>query len=113
MKTQKYVPSRGETLDLREEFVPYNTKALDSKFRITLGNRLIRLFSKKMAVDSFRIFVGKNGDILLRPTVSIPSNEMWAYANPKVREKLRRGLEEASSGKIEHVKNLDSFLKNL
>ena len=110
---KKYTLPGKETLDIHEEFKPYTTKQLDSKYRITIGNKLVKLFSKHMDIEAYRIFVGKNGDILLRPTVSVPSNEAWVYNNPEVITKIRKGLEESKAGKIERANDLDSFLKHL
>jgi len=106
---------RKETVDIHEEFIPYQTKPLDSKHRITLGNRLTKLLGKRMNAEAYQyqIFVGKNGDILLRPSVSIPSNEAWVYQNPKVIGKLRKGLQEAREGKTERVNDVESFLEKL
>lgn len=104
---------RKDTIDIHEEFMPYHTKPLDSKYRITLGNRLTKLIGRRMNVEAYQIFVGRNGDILLRPTVSIPSSEAWVYRNPEVSAKLRKGLEEAREGKTERVDDLDFFLEKL
>lgn len=105
--------SKKDTIDIHEEFIPYQTKPLDSKYRITLGGRLAKSLGKRMNVEAYQIFVGRNGDILLRPAVSIPSNEAWVYRNPEVVEKVRRGLLEAHEGKTERVDDLDSFLGKL
>ena len=106
-KTEKKV------LAIHEEFIPYHTKSLDSKHRITLGGKLTSALGKRMKVDAYMMFIGREGDILLRPTVSIPSNEAWAYRNPNVIGSVRKGLEEAREGKTERVDDLDSFLENL
>jgi len=105
--------AKKETVDIHEEFIPYQTKALDSKYRITLGNRLTRLLGKRMKTEAYQIFVGRNGDILLRPSVSIPSNEAWVYQNPEVIGKVRKGLQEAGESKTERVDDLESFLEKL
>ena len=107
MKAQK------QPITVREEFLPYHTKPLDSKFRITLGGKLTRTIGKRMNVESYQIFVGKNGDILLRPSVSVPSSEAWVYQNPAVINKVRKGLAEAKEGKTERADDLDAFLGNL
>ena len=114
MKTLKSrSKTKKETVDIHEEFIPYQTKSLDSKYRITLGGRLTKLLGKRMNAEAYQIFVGRNGDILLRPSVSIPSNEAWVYKNPEVIGKLRKGLQEAREGKLERVEDLDSFLEKL
>jgi len=105
--------ARKNVIDIHEEFIPYHIKFLDSKHRITLGDKLIKALGKRRNVDAYMMFIGKEGDILLRPTVSIPSNEAWIYRNPKVIEKVRKGLEEAREGETERVDDLDSFLENL
>ena len=113
----KPAPSRNKTkkktLLIQEEFIPYHMKALDSKNRITLGGKLKKLMDKRMIVEAYQIFVGKNGDILLRPTVSVPSREAWTYQNPEVIGRIRKGVEEARAGKTERVDDLESFLDTL
>ena len=99
---------------VNEEFLSLDTRPLDSKHRITLGGRLLKAISQKVRkVDSYQVLLGKNGDILLRPAVSIPASEAWIYENPKVIGKIRKGLAEAGQGKMEVVRDLDAFLGNL
>ena len=114
MKTLKSSSKiRKETVNIHEEFIPYQTKPLDSKYRITLGGRLTRLLGKRMNAEAYQIYVGRNGDILLRPSVSIPSNEAWVYQNSGVIGKGRKGLQEAREDKTERVDDLESFLEKL
>lgn len=113
MKTMKASLGNKEVVEIKEKFMPVDTRPLDSKHRITLGGRLQRLMMSKMKVDSYQVFVGKSGDILLRPAVSIPSSEAWVYRNPEVVGKVRKGLREASEGKAEKVNDLESFLNSL
>lgn len=113
MKTIKGSKKNQEVLEIREEFMPVDTRPLDSKHRITLGGRLYRLLMSKMKIDSYKVFVGKGGDILLRPAVSIPSSEAWVYQNPEVIGKIRKGLEEAGEGRKEKVNDVEKFLDNL
>ena len=114
MKTLKsYCKAKKETVDIHEEFIPYQTKPLDSKYRITLGGKLTKLLGKRMKAEAYQIFIGKNGDILLRPSVSVPINEAWVYQNPEVIGKLRKGLREAGEGNTERVQDLESFLEKL
>ena len=113
MKTIKALKKKMEVLEIKENFMSVDTRPLDSKHRITLGGRLQKLLMSKMKIDSYQVFVGKKGDILLRPAVSISSNEAWIYQNPEVIGKVRKGLQEAGEGKIEKVDNLEDFLDNL
>ncbi|MFH0772055.1 MAG: hypothetical protein V1933_05495 [Candidatus Omnitrophota bacterium] len=110
---KSHTGAKKETIDIHEEFISYQTKPLDSKYRITLGGRLTMLLGRRMKTEAYHIFVGRNGDILLRPSVSIPSSEAWVYQNPEVIGKLRKGLREAKEGKTERVEDLESFLRKL
>lgn len=108
-----YEKAKKEIVDIHEEFIPYGTKPLDSKHRITLGGKLAKSLGKRMKVEAYQIFVSRKGDVLLRPAVSIPSNEAWLYRNPEIIGKIRNGLHEAREGKVKRVDELDLFLKNL
>ena len=113
MKVIKNSNIKKEAIEVKEKFIPVDTRPLDSKHRVTLGGRLYRLIMSKMKVDSYQVFVGKSGDILLRPAVSIPSSEAWIYKNPEVIGKIRKGLQEAGEGKTEKISDLESFLNDL
>jgi hypothetical protein len=114
MKTKKTRNKREkELVDVHEKFILYLTKPLDSKNRITLGGRLTRLIGRRMNVEAYQIFISRSGDILLRPSVSVPASEAWVYQNPEVVKKVRKGLEEAREGKTERVDDLNSFLDSL
>ena len=113
MKTVKAAQRKKQVIEIRETFMPVDTRSLDSKHRITLGGRFQKLMMSKMKIDSYQVFVGKEGDILLRPAVSVPSSEAWVYRNPEVIGKLRQGLKEAAEGKAEKVDDLESFLDDL
>lgn len=113
MKTIKAAQRKKQVVEIRETFMPVDTRPLDSKHRITLGGRLQKLMMSKMKIDSYQVFVGKEGDILLRPAVSVPSSEAWLYRNPEVIGKVRQGLKEAAEGKAEKVDDLKSFLNDL
>ena len=102
-----------KTIEVHEAFTPYQIKALDSKHRITLGGKLTKVLGKRLNAEAYQIFICRNGDILLRPTVSIPSNEAWVYQNPAVIGKVRKGLRDAQEGKTERVNDLESFLGKL
>lgn len=113
MKTLKAHKKETNTIMVNKEFLPVDTRLLDSKNRITLKERWYKFFASRNKVDSYQVFVDRDGDILLRPAVTIPSNEAWIYQNQKVIGKIRKGLNEAASDKTEKVNNLDEFLNNL
>lgn len=113
MKTLKTAQKKKQAFEVKEMFMLVDTRPLDSKHRITVGGRLQKLMAGKMKIDSYQVFIGKEGDILLRPAVSVPSSEAWIYRNPEVVGKIRRGLKEAAEGKIEKADDLESFLNDL
>lgn len=100
-------------MEVREEFAPYGMKQLDSKDRISLGGKLKKIIDGKMDVEGFQVFLGRDGDILLRPAVAIPSNEAWIYRKPGTIGAIREGLEQAKQGKTKRVDNLEDYLKKL
>ena len=105
---------KGEIIkNLNEKFISVGIKTIDSKSRLTLGRKILKLVAAQGGMEEFKIFYGEDGDILLRPVVSIPSKEAWIYRNPKVFKTIRKGLVEAKEGKLEKVKDLDRFLNNL
>ncbi|HRU38410.1 MAG TPA: hypothetical protein P5511_00935 [Candidatus Goldiibacteriota bacterium] len=63
-------------------------------------------------MDGFQVFVGKDGDILLRPSVSIPAKEAWIYKNPEVIGAIRQGLKDIREGRTIRVDDPDKYLKN-
>lgn len=99
---------------VNEKFKPLGISILDSKNRITLGNKITKEIPlSDMKIDSFEIFIGDEGDILLRPMTNIPSKELWIYQNPGVLKRIQKGLQDAREGKIKEVKDVKKFLKNL
>ena len=102
----------GETLKgLSGSFQAIGIRTVDAKRRIGLGEKLLKSISK--TPEAYQVFIDKEGDILLRPVVTIPAREAWVYQNPKVLEQIRCGLSEAKQGKTQKVKDLGSFLKKL
>lgn len=99
---------------IKEKFKSVGSSSLDSKKRITLGNKIMKEIPlNHMEVDKFEILVGEEGDILLKPMAHIPSRELWIYQNPKVLSRIQKGLRDAQEGKIKEVKNLKKFLNDL
>ncbi|MCK4947512.1 MAG: hypothetical protein KAS46_03950 [Candidatus Aureabacteria bacterium] len=95
---------------IHERFIPAEIKTLDSKNRINLGEKILKLISGEKKADVYQVFVGEKGDILLRPAVTVPSCEAWIYRNPIVLKKIRQGLSEAKRGKVEKAEDINTFL---
>ena len=98
---------------IKGKFVPVGVKTIDSKNRITIGEKIVKLITAQTGADEFQIFYSEEGDILLRPMVSIPSKEAWIYQNPNVLKLIRQGLVEAKQEKTEKVENLKEFIEDL
>ena len=105
--------SEGFINGLKEVFIPVEKKSIDSKSRLTLGQKILKLINAQIETKEFQIFYGEDGDILLRPVVSIPGKEAWIYRNSEVLKDIRQGLSEAKEGKFEKVRDLEKFLKDL
>ncbi len=106
--------SKGEVIDLKNEnFMFTEVKTVDSKFRLNLGQKVIKLLSGIIKSDGFQVFVGSEGDLLLRPTVNVPSREAWVYKNPKAIKLLRKGFKDISEGRTEEIEDADKFFDSL
>ena len=99
--------------NIHENFIPVDVKTLDSKKRINLGEKILKLLANKFKANTFKVYVGDEGDILLRPVVTIPEKEAWVYENPEVLESIRRGLSEAAQEKGKSVEDLETFFEEI
>ena len=110
----KNTPEYANTVHVEEDFLNVDTRSLDSKQRITLSEKVInKVVLKNRKVQSYQVLVAKNGNILLRPAVSVPANEAWIYENPKVIGAIRQGLKDAKEGKTTRAVDQDKFFKSL
>lgn len=100
---------------VNETFIRVGFRDIDAKNRINLGQKILRLISMlvKAKTKGFDIFYGENGDILLRPMVTIPATEIWVYENKTVINKIRKGLADAKKGRTEKIEDLDQFFEDL
>lgn len=100
-------------IKIDERFVSVGIKTVDSKNRINLGGKILKIIDSKGKAEAYRVFIGKEGDILLRPVVAVPAREAWIYEHPEILRKIRKGLDEAGNGKGKKVSDLDRFFKEL
>jgi len=95
------------------EFIEIENKKPDGRNRITLPPKVLKYWEKLGKTDSVQIKMNRKGEVLLKPTVSIPLDEMWVYENPEVYSKVKRGLKDAKNGKIKKAKDIDKFFDEL
>ena len=97
-----------------ENFERVGTAKLDTKKRVTLGAifKKTRQF-KETPVETFETFIGSEGDILLKPRVSIPARELWVHQSPDVLKSIQQGIQDIKQGRVTKVKNINKFLKHL
>jgi hypothetical protein len=94
-----------------QKFIPFDVKFIDSKNRITISEKIIKKISGQNRINQFQVFIGQDGDILLRPLTAIPSREAWIYEKPELIDQIRKGLQEAKEGNTETIERLDEFLE--
>jgi hypothetical protein len=92
-----------------QEFIPFDVKFIDSKNRITIGEKIIKKISSQNRISQFQVLIGQDGDILLRPLTAIPSREAWIYEKPELIDQIRKGLQDAKEGKTEKIENLETL----
>ena len=69
----------------------------DSKKRVVLPKGLVQ------EGVIYHIYQNRIGQIVLDPQVTIPASEAWLFKNPDAMESVRRGLSDASKGKVSKV----------
>lgn len=74
----------------------------DSKGRIALGD-----FAK--GISSFRVHQEQDGRLILEPFREIPARESWLFENAAALGKVRRGLKDASEGKLSRRGDFSTF----
>ena len=84
---------RGNVLKIEDEFKEIETRTVDERNRLTLGELLKG--SKRV-----RLYKNDRGEVLLQPVVEIPASEVWLFQNKEAFESVKKGLQDASKGKI-------------
>ena len=80
-------------LKIEDEFEEVDTRTVDDRNRLTLGELLKG--SKRV-----RLYKNDRGELLLQPVVEIPASEAWLFRNKEAFESVKKGLKDASEGKI-------------
>jgi predicted neuraminidase len=84
---------RGNVLKIEDEFKEIDTRTVDDRNRLTVGELLKG--SKRV-----RLYKNERGEVLLQPVVEIPTSEAWLFKNKEAFESVKKGLKDASEGKI-------------
>jgi len=84
---------RGKVLKIEDEFEEVATRTIDGRKRLTLAE--LPKGSKRV-----RIYKNDRGEVLLQPVIEIPASEAWLFKNEEALESVKKGLKEASEGKI-------------
>jgi hypothetical protein len=87
------MPMRGNVLKIEDEFEEVATRTIDERNRLTLGE--LPKGSKRV-----RIYKNDRGEVLLQPVVEIPASEAWLFQNAEAFESIKKGVKDASEGKI-------------
>jgi len=69
----------------------------DAKKRVVLPKALVQ----EGAI--YHIYSNSAGQIVLDPQVTIPASEAWLFNNPEALASVRRGLDDASHGRVSKV----------
>ena len=110
--------SQNKAQKLREmvissTFKYIESRSIDSKARINIGQSLKELLEKLGPIDSMNIFLDDRGNLLLVPMQHIPANEMWIWNDPKIQDSFKSASDDVMEGRITEVENLDDFLDSL
>jgi len=92
---------RGNVLKIEDEFEEVATRTIDERNRLTLGEL-------PEGLKRVRIYKNDRGEVLLRPVVEIPVSEAWLFQNEEAFESVKKGLKDASEGKISKL-NLEDL----
>ncbi len=114
MKTKQKKKGHDSIKKLNEKFTFQDFKTIDARNRVNIGSKVMSVLMKALEkVDAFELFIGSEGDILLRPTAHIPSKELWLHENLEALKMVKKGLKDAKENRVTRVKDLDKYLDNL
>ena len=84
---------RGKTLKVQDEFEEIATRTIDDRNRLTLAEL-------PKGLKRVRIYKNDRGEVLLQPVIEIPASEAWLFQNDEAFKSVKKGLKDASQGKI-------------
>lgn len=92
--------NKDNQIQIKSNFESIATRSVDGRLRICLGDVL-------KGLKRVEIFLNEEGDILLRPLVEIPANEVWLYKNQSALKLVSQGLRDAKKGKVTRLRKSD------
>ena len=104
---------RSQEMVISSTFKFIESRSIDAKARINLGQSLKGLLERLGPIDSMSIFIDDKGNLLLVPMQHIPANEMWTWKDKTVLQSFNSALQDVTEGKTTDVENLDDFLDSL
>ncbi|MDY6787565.1 MAG: hypothetical protein SVK54_05510 [candidate division WOR-3 bacterium] len=90
-----------------------DVKKIDSRSRITIPSKILKYWDKLGGCDAVQIAMNEKGEVLLKPTISVPLDEVWLYNNPDSLKKVRDGLDDVQEDRVNKVRDLDEFIDSL
>ena len=81
------------------DFVEIAEVKADGKNRVQLSRKM-----KGLETRLYRVYQNVHGQIMLDPQVMVPASEAWLFQNKQASQMVRKGLEDARSGKVAKAK---------
>lgn len=103
----------SDMISLNDQYEFVASRSLDDKYRVNLGKKIIELLNDHFPFNSFNIYIGSDGNIILQPMNLVPASEQWIWRDPKIKASFARAIKDAREGKTTRVKDIDSFLESL
>ena len=106
-------PPTAQDMFVSGTFKYIDSRTIDAKARVSLGQELTQRLKAVGPVESFNVFMDDNGHVLLVPMQHIPVSEMWTWTGKDVRESFDRAKADVAKGRTVEVTDVDKFLDEL
>lgn len=104
---------KSQEMVISGTFKYIESRTIDSKSRINIGQSLKEMIEKLGSIDSMNIFLDDRGNLLLVPMQHIPVSEMWIWNDPKIQKSFKAASNDVIEGRTTDVDNLDEFIDSL
>ena len=106
-------PPTAQEMFVSSTFKYIDSRTIDAKARVSLGQELTRRLQAAGPVESFNVFMDDNGNVLLVPMQHIPVSEMWTWTGKDIRESFDHAKMDVAEGRTVEAADLDKFLDDL